>query len=42
MGIKTVYEIEQKRYTLKALRGDYEGVSRGEDKASATVKAAEA
>jgi hypothetical protein len=42
MGFRTVYEIEQERHALKALRGDYEGVARATDMASAAFKAAQA
>jgi hypothetical protein len=42
MGFRTVYEIEQERHALKALRGDYEGLARAVDKAMAAVNAAEA
>ncbi|MCK1513900.1 DUF2892 domain-containing protein [Bradyrhizobium sp. 190] len=42
MRFRTVYEIEQERHALKALRGDYESVARATDKASAAIRAAEA
>lgn len=41
-GFRTVYEIEQERHALKALRGDYGTVGQATDKAAAAVRAAEA
>jgi hypothetical protein len=40
MRFRTVYEIEQERHALKALRGDYENVARSPDRALAAFKAA--
>jgi hypothetical protein len=39
-GFRTVYEIEQERQALKALRGDYAGVAVAQDKADAALNAA--
>ena len=39
MGFRTVYEIDQERHALKALRGDYDDVLRAPDKASAAIRA---
>lgn len=41
-GFRTVYEIEQEKQALKALRGDYGIVSTLPDKASAALSAARA
>lgn len=41
MGFRTSYEIEQERNALKALRGDYAGVRRQDDKAAAALRAAQ-
>jgi hypothetical protein len=40
LGFRTVYEIEQERHALKALRGDFEQVQGSADKASAAMRAA--
>ena len=42
LGFRTVYEIEQERHALKALRGDYALVVDASDKAAAALKAAQA
>lgn len=39
-GFRTVYEIEQERQALKALRGDYGSVAAAHDKADAALNAA--
>lgn len=39
MGIRTSGEIEQERYALKALRGDFDSVAAASDKASAAAVA---
>lgn len=39
-GFRTVYEIEQEKQALKALRGDYEMVAAAHDKAEAALSAA--
>jgi hypothetical protein len=39
-GFRTVYEIEEEKQALKALRGDYEGVAAASDKAEAALTAA--
>ena len=41
-GFRTVYEIEQEKQALKALRGDYETVATATDKAGAALSAARA
>jgi seryl-tRNA synthetase len=42
MGFRTVYEIEQERQALKALRGDYAQVAAAQDKPAAALTAAQA
>lgn len=42
LGFRTTSEIEQERYTLKALRGDFAEVEHAGDKASAVMEAARA
>ena len=44
MGFRTQYEIDQERYALKALRGDFANVkkSRGKTRGDRTAKAVEA
>jgi len=42
LGFRTSYEIdEQERNALKAMRGDYAGVSRSDDRAAAAFKASQ-
>lgn len=41
LGFRTSHEIEKERNALKALRGDYEGVSQSPNKAAAAMRAAE-
>jgi hypothetical protein len=40
LGFRTSYEIERERQALKALRGDFEGVSNGQDRAGTALAAA--
>ncbi len=40
LGFRTVYEIERERHALKALRGDFAGVTEASDKAGAALQAA--
>ena len=42
LGLRTQFEIEQERYALKALRGDFQQVNDGEDAAAGAVKAFDA
>ena len=42
LGFRTVYEIEQERHALKALRGDYAGIAGASNQASAAFQAAKA
>jgi hypothetical protein len=42
LGFRTSYEIEQERQALKALRGDFDNVSRAPDRAQAALEAARA
>jgi hypothetical protein len=42
LGLRTQFEIEQERYALKALRGDFQQVNDGEDAAARAVKAFDA
>jgi hypothetical protein len=39
LGFRTVYEIEQERYALKAMRGDFDRVAQAADQASAALQA---
>jgi hypothetical protein len=39
LGFRTVYEIEQERYALKAMRGDFARVAQMTDQASAAFQA---
>jgi hypothetical protein len=41
-GFRTSYEIDEERQALKALRGDFDAVTRAEDKVAAALKAARA
>jgi hypothetical protein len=41
MGFRTVYEIEQEKQALKAIRGDYAGVTGSTDKSRAALRATE-
>jgi hypothetical protein len=38
LGFRTVYEIEQERQALKALRGDFASVAKAEDKPRAALR----
>ena len=40
LGFRTVYEIEQERQALKALRGDFAEVTQSGDRAAAAIAAA--
>jgi hypothetical protein len=40
MGVRTQYEIEQERYALKTLRGDFKHVEPGHDGATRALQAA--
>lgn len=40
LGFRTAHEIEQERTALKAVRGDFDGVSRSADKPEAALRAA--
>ena len=42
LGLRTQFEIEQERYALKALRGDFQQVNDGEDVAARAEKAFDA
>lgn len=42
LGVRTREEIDREKYALKALRGDFEGVSAGADAAGAAVRAVRA
>jgi hypothetical protein len=42
LGFRTAHEIEKERNALKALRGDYDGVTQSPNKAAAALRAAEA
>jgi hypothetical protein len=42
LGLRTQFEIEQERYALKALRGDFQQVNDGEDAAARADKAFDA
>ena len=42
LGLRTQFEIEQERYALKALRGDFQQLDDGEDAAARADKAFEA
>lgn len=42
LGFRTVYEIEQEKQALKALRGDYAPVAGAQDKVAAALNAARA
>jgi hypothetical protein len=39
LGFRTAHEIEQERNALKAIRGDFEGVSRSPNKPAAALRA---
>ncbi len=42
LGFRTSYEIEQERQALKALRGDFDAISRSDDRARAAIEASAA
>jgi len=42
LGVRTREEIDREKYALKALRGDFEGVSSGADAAGAAMRAVRA
>lgn len=39
LGFRTIYEIDQERYALKAIRGDFDRVAQSSDKAMAAMQA---
>ena len=39
LGFRTVYEIDRERFSLKAIRGDFEQVPRAPDKAAEAMQA---
>lgn len=41
LGFRTSYEIEQERTALKAIRGDFDNVKKGDDKPQAALDATE-
>ncbi len=42
LGFRTSYEIEEERFTLKVLRGDFDGIAGTENKADAALRAVQA